>query len=426
VLIGLVPAHQASAADLVEALKAGAREGGGRRSIARGALVAVQAALSVVLLVGAGLFLRSLHNARGVELGFSADRVLTVTLDFTGTGYSSEGSVVLHDELRERLARVPGVEMASVAMTTPFATTLDIDIALPGRDSVPLPATGSPRFNMVSPDYFATMGTRIVRGRAFTEHDRKGSPPVAVVNETMARTLWPGRNPIGECVILRDEEGKPCVEVVGVAQDVRWQDLREETPMQMYLAMAQRVVTFPLRVIFVRTSMEGERRAVLARRIQEEVRALAPRILLAEVKPLAQNLEPELRPWRLGATVFTAFGGLALVLAALGLYSVIAYDVAQRMREMGVRIALGARPRDILRLVVGEGVRVAAVGIALGGVVALAAGRWVGALLFDTSADDPMVIGGVAATLLAVAAAACLVPAWRATRVPPGSALRVE
>ena len=423
VLTALLPALQSTSPDLVGALKSGAREGGGRRSITRSALVVAQAALSLVLLVGAGLFLRSLHKARAVDLGYVADRVLTVDLDLTGAGYSNEQAIALHEQLHERLARLPGVQHASIGMSTPFATTLDINFELPGRDSVPLPPSGAPRVNVVTPEFFATMGTRVVQGRAIAPDDRRGAPPVTVINRTMARTLWPGRSPIGQCIILPDEDGKPCVEVVGVAEDARWSDLRDDPPMQMYFAMAQDVFEFPLRVLFLRVAGDP---APVIEAVRREVREAAPRVLFAEVEPLAANIEPEVRPWRLGATMFTIFGALALVLAGLGLSSVIAYDVAQRVREMGIRIALGARAGDILRLVVGQGIRMAALGVALGAAIALAAGRWVGDLLFDTSPTDPLVLGAVVAVLLTVAAAACLLPARRATRVPPDVALRSE
>jgi hypothetical protein len=263
----------------------------------------------------------------------------------------------------------------------------------------------------------------VVAGRAIAPADRRGAPSVMVVNETMARALWPGRSPVASASASPTSGGKPCFDVVGVAQDARWGSLRDAPTMQMYLSLAQHAPAIPLRVLYVRAAGDA---AGLARALQREARAVAPRALFAEVRPLAENLEPQMRPWRLGAAVFTAFGAVALVLAALGLYGVIAYDVAQRRRELGVRIALGARAADVLRLVVGQGVRVAGAGVAVGTVAALGAGRWVGPLLFDTAPHDPVVIGGVALALLGVATAASLVPAWRATRVPPGTALRAE
>ena len=422
-LIGLVPAFQASDMSLVGSLKAGAREGGGRRSRTRGTLVVMQAALSLILLAGAGLFLRSLHKARSVELGFAADHVLTVRLSLEGAGYSTDESMTLYDRLHERASRLPGVQHASLAVTEPFATNLSYGITIPGRDSVRMPPSGEPVLNSVSPEFFATMGTRIVAGRGFSPEDRKGAPGVSVVNETMARTLWPGQSAVGERMCLHELAEKPCYTIVGVAQDARWSSLSDDVTMQMYFPLPQNPSTVPLRVLFLRTTGDP---APIIRAVQAEARTIAPRVLFTDVDPLAGNLEPSMRPWRLGATVFTVFGALALVLAGLGLYSVIAYDVTQRTREMGVRIALGAGAGDVLRLVVVQGVRLAGIGILLGTAVALAAGRWVGPLLFDTTPNDPLVLGTVALTLFAVALAASFIPGMRATRVAPATALRAE
>jgi predicted permease len=422
-LIGLVPALHASDISLVGSLKTGARDGGGRRSLTRAGLVVMQAALSLVLLVGAGLFLRSLHNARSVQLGFSTDRVLTLNLDITGTGYSNEESMALYDQLHERVARLPGVESASLAFTEPFATTISYAISIPGRDSVVLPPSGAPEVNAVTPEFFATMGTRILAGRGFRPDDRRGSTPVTVISEQMAASLWPGRSPLGERVCVDELADKPCFEIVGIAQEARWKSLRDDPPMQMYFALAQNPSTIPLRVLHLRTSGDA---ASVIRAVRDEVRQTAPRVLFADIEPLADNIEPEMRPWRVGATVFTLFGALALVLAALGLYSVIAYDVAQRTQEMAVRIALGARAAQVLRLVVTQGMRLAIIGIVAGTLIAVGAARWIAPLLFDTAPSDPLVLGAVAMTLFGVAVAASLIPAWRATRVAPGMALRAE
>ena len=420
---GLVPALQVSNPDLAGALKSGAREGGGERLRTRRALVVAQAALSVLLLVGAGLFLQSLHNVRSMELGYAPEQVLTVDVDLTGTRYSAKEETELHDRFLERVAAVPGVRSAALSITTPFSTTIDVGIALPGRDSLRLPASAAPLVNAVTPGYFETMQTPIVRGRGITEADRFGAPPVAVVNELMARTLWPGGDAIGECVMLVEQPGKPCVEVVGVARGVVWSDFREEPRMQLYVAMAQKVYDFSLRALYVRG---GGDPAALAKAVRAAVLEVEPGARFVNVRPLAVHQEAQLRPWRMGATLFTIFGALALVLAALGLYSVIAYNVTRRMREMGVRVALGARGRDILRLVVIEGVRVAAVGVALGAAATLLAGRWIEGLLFRTSPSDPLILGSVVAILLGVAVMASLVPAVRATGVAPGVALREE
>ena len=422
-LVGLLPALQASDVDLIGSLKTGERDGGGRRSFTRTGLVVVQAALSLVLLAGAGLFLRSLHNAREVELGFVADRVLTVRLDLAGAGYSNEEAMVLYDRLYERMSSLPGVAHASLAFTEPFSTTIEYAISIPGRDTVIDPPSGPPRVNAVTSEFFATMGTRVVAGRGFSADDRRGAPLVGIVNETMARTLWPGRSALGERACIPEIAAKPCFVVVGIAEDARWNSLREEPTMQMYFPLGQNPSTVPLRVLHLRTNVDPAR---IIRTVREEVRQVAPRVPFADVQVLAENLEPEMRPWRLGATVFTVFGVLALILAGLGLYSVIAYDVGQRTREMAVRMALGAGAGSVLRLILRQGVQLAGAGILAGLVIALASGRWVAPLLFELEPSDPVVLAGVAGMLFVVAIAASLIPAWRATRVPPGAALRGE
>ena len=422
-LIGIVPALQASDMSLVGSLKTGGREGGGRRSFTRGALVATQAALSLVLLVGAGLFLRSLHNVQSVPLGFVADRVLTVGLDMTGAGYSNEETMALYDQLHERVAQLPGVQHASLAFTEPFVTTITYKISVPGRDSIVLPPSGPPSVNAVTPDFFATMGTRVIAGRQFVAEDRRGAPLVGIVNETMARVLWPGGSAVGQRVCITEIDTKPCFDVIGVAQDARWNSLQEDAAMQMYFPLAQNPSDIPLRVLHFRAT--GDQASII-RAVRNEVRQIAPRVLFADVKILADNFEPQMRPWRVGARVFTMFGALALLLAGLGLYGVIGYDVAQRTREMAVRMALGAQVGDVLRLIVGQGVRLAGIGIVIGLVIALLAASSVAPLLFDTSPRDPVVLGVVALTLFAVAVMASVIPAWRATRVAPGAALGVE
>lgn len=423
ILTGLVPALQASTPELVGSLKSGAREGGGQRGATRRALVAAQAALSVVLLVAAGLFLRSLQRVQSLDLGYDADQVLSVNVDLVGSGIAGEQMKALYDRLLERVSTVPGVRSAALSIASPFSTTIDGQVALPGRDSLGIPASKQPLFNAVTPDYFTTLGTRIVRGRGIEPQDKFGARPVVVVNELMARTLWPNVDPIGQCVILAEQKEKPCVEVVGIARGVVWNDFREEPHMQLYVSMAQKTYDFTMRELFVRANGDP---AALQKSLRAAVRDVEPLVRNVEVRPLARNQDESLRPWRLGATLFTVFGALALVLATLGLYAVIAYGVTQRVREMGVRVALGAAGGDIVRLILGEGVRVAAVGVTIGMAAAIAASHWLGDYLFGISPRDPLTFGAVALVLLLVSVVASLVPALRATRVAPGEALRAE
>jgi predicted permease len=423
VLSGLAPVVQASRPDLAAALKAGTREGSYQRSRLRTTLLVAQAALSVILLVGAGLFVRSLRNVRSLDLGYAADRVLFVDMDLRGVGYTPEQEIALYERLYERLRVLPGVERATLSASTPFYSSIVPDIIIPPWDSLPTLPSGGPYVNAVGPDYFAVMGTRIARGRGFTDADRIGTPRVAIVSETMARVMWPGQDALGKCIKLSDSTSTPCSEVVGIAPDGHWRDIRPEPTMQFYVPLDQKQWSGPLRSLFVRPRGDP---ATIAAIIRREVQAEATRLPFVNVRLLQELVDPEIRPWRLGATMFGAFGALALLLAAVGLYSTIAYTVAQRTHELGVRVALGAQAADVVGLVVGQGVRVAAAGIALGAAIALAAGRAVQPLLYDVAPNDVAVFATVTLVLLAVAVVASLIPAWRAARVDPNVALRAD
>jgi hypothetical protein len=291
------------------------------------------------------------------------------------------------------------------------------DLHVAGIDSVD--RLGDFYYHAVSPDYFRTMGTRIRRGRAFTAADTRNAPLVMVVSESMAKKLWRGRDAIGQCVRV-GEDTVPCTEVVGIAQDIKRGSLSDDTGLQYYLPIEQleRGIGGGL---FVRTRGDAKTYSeTLRRALQKEM----PGASYVTMIPFGDIVSGQMRSWTLGATMFTVFGVLALLVAAVGLYSVIAYNVAQRTQELGVRIALGARSPDVVRLVVGEGMRVSVMGIAIGSAVALASARYVGPLLFDVSPVDPTVFVVVAGTLVVVAAAASVIPAWRASRVDPSVALR--
>ncbi len=423
VLAGLVPALLATAPSLAGTLKSGSRDGGGRRARTRTILLVVQGALSVVLLVGAGLFVRSLINVGRVELGFEPERVQVVDADVFGAGYQPAQSAAIYDQLLTQVSSMPGVDAAAVVLTVPFRTVWDIDLRLPGRDSIPLMPGGAPLFNAVTPDYFRTVGTPFNQGRSFTAADRAGSEQVAIVSQSTARILWPAGDAIGQCIHTTDESDAPCTTVIGVVGDVQWNDLRGEPRHQIYVPLAQQVTGPPMRTLLVRPS--GDPRSLDAA-LRQAVQEVAPNVAYTPVTPLLDGVEPQLRPWRMGATMFTAFGVLALIIAAVGLYSVLAYSVAQRAHELGVRVALGASTNDVLRLVVGSGLRVTAAGVVVGVVAALLLGGRIEPLLYDVGARDPVVIGSVAGILLLVAAVASLLPAIRAARVDPNRALRSD
>jgi predicted lysophospholipase L1 biosynthesis ABC-type transport system permease subunit len=307
---------------------------------------------------------------------------------------------------------------AARAIAVPFRVSLTQPVYLPARDAAS--RLGPFAFHAVSAGYFETMGTRVRRGRGITTADARDAPRVIVVSESMARSLWPGRDPLGQCVKVGADTA-PCSEVVGVAQDVRTGSLTEAPAPQFYASIDQLGLTGG--GLFVRTRGAAAAGVASLRRALQEV---MPGAAYVRVTPLEEILAPVMRSWTLGATMFSVFGGLALLLATLGLHTVVAYDVAQRRQELAVRSALGAHAGHVVRLVLGEGVRLALAGVAVGTLLALVAGRWLAPLLFGTSAHDPAVFGGVVATLLAVAVLAGATPAWRAARVDPNLALRSD
>jgi predicted permease len=413
---GIAPAAHALRADVNRSLKAGEREGGGERGRLRTTLLLSQAALSVVLLIGAALFVRSLRNVETLDLGWDSKRVLLIGLDLRGTELKRDERNALTQRVVERIRGMPGIVSASTLFSVPFRSTWSDDVFVPGMDSAAHQRTFV--VNPVGDDYFTTIGTRILRGRAVGASDPE-KPLVAVVSESMGKLLWKGQDPIGQCFRL-GADTNPCREVVGIAEDMTFGNIKGDDSMQLYLPASQERSGGS---IIARAAGDPRTQAEPLRR---QIQLLLPGMGYATVRPISHVLDSVTRQWRLGATMFTIFGLIALVLAAVGLYGVIAYDIAQRMREMGVRVALGAQARDIRRLVVWQGVRVALAGAALGMVGAAFAAKYVAELLFHTSAYDPLAFVGAATTILVVALLATLIPARRATRVDPVVALRSE
>ena len=430
ILVGLVPAIQGSRADLGAALKAGAREGGGQRGRTRSALAVAQTALSVLLLVGAGLFVRSLTSARSLPLGIEPDRVLTAAVrwpSLRGLPDSLRAAerarrTAFDVEALQAARRMPGVEHAALVVGTPFQSIFTVRLRIPGRDSLPQIGTGGPYIAAVTDDYFATAGTRLLRGRAFTSADRAGSERVAIVNLTMANALWPAGDAIGQCLLIGADPAVPCARVVGVVEEARRMELRERPAMQYYVPFGQEQGIGGTK-LFVRP--RGDALAFIEP-LRRELQRLRPSLGYVDIATLQESVDPQLRSWRLGATMFGMFGALALLVAAVGLYSVLAYLVLQRTHEIGVRIALGARPKDVVRLVARHGATAAVLGASIGLALALIGGRFIEPLLFETSPRDPVVLATVIAVLLVAAALASLVPARRATAVEPARALAAE
>jgi putative ABC transport system permease protein len=296
-------------------------------------------------------------------------------------------------------------------------------ISLPGRDS--LPRLGEERGAStitVSPGYFRTTGVPLVAGRDFSAADQRGGQRVIIVSQAMARTYWPGENAIGKCVVISGS--KDCTLVVGVAADVHRMTVIEKPVMQTYIPTSQASEFMAADELMLRASTKNL--AAVKALTTAELRRTFPMLWSSSVKTVEQSLESQFRPWRLGATLFTAFGLLALVVAAVGIYSIVAYAVTQRTHEMGVRIALGARRADVIGLVLNGGLRVVGLGFALGVVTSLALGHIVASLLYGVQPNDPWILAGAAVGLGALAAVACLVPGWRAAKVNPVEALKAE
>jgi putative ABC transport system permease protein len=415
-LTGLAPLRQLSRTDVVSDLRSGGRGVSLRGSRMRRGLLVMQGAISVVLLIGAGLFVRSFQNVRSLDLGFQPDHVIVAELYARGTPIDSARRVDLLNQIRERALRAPGVQQAAHTLTIPFSLEWNQYLVVPGVDTASLRELFY--INPVGPGYFETMGTPLLRGREITDVDRAGSQPVAVLSQAAVRRIWSSEDPLGKCVKLEDTG--PCYVVVGVAGDIR-SEFDEGPGRHVYVAATQ--VTAPDSRLFIRTRGEAATQVEGVRRALQEV---MPGFAYVSTRTLDGIVAPQMRSWRLGATMFTIFGLLALVVASVGLYSVVAYDVSQRTRELGVRVALGANAPAVVRLVVGEGVRTVALGLALGAIVSLALATRVAPLLYEVSAKDPATYGGVVTVLLIVAVIASLAPALRAARVDPNVALRSD
>lgn len=420
VATGLAPLLATDRSGVSADLKAGAREGTHRRSRLRTGLLVAQVAMSAVLLAGAGLFVRSFAHVRELRLGFDFDRAVLVSRNLRGVQLPDSALITLQQRMLAAAQAIPGVEHAALVSSVPFWSTSSISLYVAGIDSVQ--KLGRFTYQSGSPDYFATMGTRIIRGRGFTDADRDGSTRIVVVSQAMAGALWPGRDAIGECIRI-GADTMPCTTVVGIAEDAAQNDLSPTDKRYRYYVPLDQYGK--ARGFFVVTRVHGSP-ALASESVRKAIQAVMPGDSYVTTQPLADIVSSRQRSWRFGATMFVAFGFLALVVAGIGLYGVIGYDVAQRMHELGVRVALGAQQRDLLRLVMAQGARVAAVGIAVGAVTIYAAGGAIQPLLFNQRARDPLVFGAVATILLVVAVVATLAPAMRAARADPNTALRSD
>ena len=421
-LCGLLPALQLSRSNPGDALKDGDRGGSsGRGARTRHTLVVVEVAVSLMLLASAGLLIRSLSGLQHVKPGFATERGVTMQLLLPQTRYTNAAAMIaFYRRLHDELITVPGVFAGAVATTLPM-TGSDIVMGFkPGGRAVDPNVRTSASFFGVSPDYFSTMGIRIVRGRGFTERDDERAPTVAVINETMAAKYWPGEDPIGKRVQL-SYNNTPPREIVGIAADVKQISLTDVVPSQMYAPFVQ--APWPFLTAVIRTTAAPEAAAGSLRQL---LARLDPEQAAGDIRTFDQFLARSIATPRFTAILLGAFASLALLLAGFGLYGVMAYSVAQRSREIGIRMALGAQATDVRSLVVSQAVRLGAAGLAMGLAGALAVTRVLDSLLFGVTASDPLTFAAVSAALITVLLLAAYLPARRATRVDPIVALRAD
>jgi predicted permease len=418
-IAGLAPIVHANRADIAAVLQASGQRSGASGTRTRSILVIAQAALCVVLLIGAGLFVRSVVRLRATPLGFDPDALLWIQPRLRGETLDSLHRAAMRANLLERALRNPSVVNASRVVTVPFYLTFS--------ERLFVSVSGAPKqlttamAQVASPGYFATVGTHLIRGRAFDARDNVSAPLVAIVSRQFARAAWGDVDPIGQCLRI-GADSMPCRRVIGVADDVHMiGNLAGDPDVMYYLPSDQFDRGGSSLLLRVRGGVSRH-----ADEIRRDLQRAMPGSAYLVATPISETMGPVVRSWRLGATMFVVFGGLALVLATIGLYSVVAYGVAQRTHEIGVRVALGARGADIMSLVIADGLRLLGIGVVLGLGAALVGGRWIAPLLFKVSATDLVTLGSVAATMLAVGAVASGVPARRAANIDPALALRRE
>ena len=423
IAMAIVPALLQLRTPTHDALRSGSRGVSARATRTGDLLVVVQVACAVVLVVGAGLFVRSLLRVADLDLGFEVDRVVVVRVDQSLVRDTAAVGRFMQ-ETEDRLRSLPGVVQTTRSLTAPYRPSMTLPVFLPGRAELPgvgEHALGYPSFFAVTPEFFATMGLEILRGRGFETADAPTAPLVTMVDATMARTFWPNGNALGQCVRIGADTA-PCRTVVGVVQDTRRTLAGSNHALRYYVPLPQLPSARTERYVFVRTARSPASMLASIRAAATSAQSNA----LVDVSPMSQLLEFQTRSWRLGRAVFVAFGVLATVVATIGLYGIIAFGVAQRRRELGIRIALGAPRSSVLGMVMrGAGARMV-VGCAVGGMGAFALGRRLRDLLFQTSPTDTAVFGAALLVVTLATAVACMIPAWRATRVDPTVSLRAD
>jgi predicted permease len=421
VVFGLAPAIQASRPDLVVELKekTSAPTGANRLFSLRNVLVSAQVALSLVALVGAGLFLRSLQHAQQISPGFDADHLAVLSFDLGAQGYTEERGRQFQQRVLERAAVVPGVQSASVASTVPlFAGGFARTVFLEGQDASDRRAGKLVQISVFGAHYLETLGIALMRGRTLSELDQPNTPMAVVINQTMAKRFWPDQDAIGKRFKFFGQDFFN--QVVGIAKDSKYNFIGEEAEPFIYQATTQ--IYQPQLSLFVKAARP---QAVLGT-VRGEVQQLDRNLPLTGVFTLNEIFDQALWAPRMAASLLAVFAGLSLVLSVIGIYGVMAYAVSQRTRELGIRMALGASRRDVLRLVVMQGLRLTVMGVAFGLIASFALTRLITSLLYDVSPTDIVTFTVVPALLAAAALLASYLPALRATRIDPMVALRYE
>jgi len=425
VVAGLLPLWRGTRTDVAAQLHGAQRSTASHSKKLRTGLLLLQTGLSTALLIGAGLFLKSLDQVREVDLGFRPSELALVTVDLAGQGATGSEIKAFYREAGERISRVPGIRAAGPSLGAPFMGSLAEPVRLAGVDSLPPQlAGGGPYYIRPGARTLEALGVRLLRGRLFTEaDDRAEAAPVAIVSERMARTLWPGSDALGQCLIRGDR--RQCNTVVGVVTDLHRSSLDEsQRPFMLYFTpLAQDVDYGVPGMLLVRGTGDPER---WSESIRKELLAIRPDLPYVRIRPYQDLVDGRARSWRLGASMLTVFGGLSLVIAAIGLYGVLSFAVTQRTQELGIRAALGATPGSLLGLVLRSGMVTAVVGALLGVTLALALASRVQPLLFRTSPREVAVYVVAGAMVLGVAMLASWIPGRRATRADPLRALRSE
>jgi macrolide transport system ATP-binding/permease protein len=424
-IVGIVPAVRASRGNLATILHEGGRSVAGGRQRFRNVLVMAQVGGSLTLLIIAGLFTRSLAATQRLsDLGFDPSHVLNLSMDPNEIGYNEQQGREFYKNLLSRVRALPGVESVSIANSVPMGYYSNFDpVTIEGYEPPPGKPVPTLNYNVISPDYLKTLGIPLLRGRAFTDADDDKAPYVAIVNEAMVKEYWPKLDPIGRRFKIGSDQ-KHSIEVVGVAKDSRYQGLAGPINPYFYLPVVQHYAINSLETLQVRTA--GAPGAMIPE-MERVIESLAPELPVFDVKTMTEALDTlnGLLFYQLGAELATLFGALGLILAIVGVYGVISYSASQKTHEIGIRIALGARPADILKMIFGQGLLIVAIGLVIGIAAALAAGRVVGNFL-TVSATDPLTYVSVSMLLTIVALLACYIPARRAMRVDPMVALRYE